>query len=130
MNRGNYARASTMRRIVRSFLTAGSATAEAGTGHHVRQIVNLGAGYDTLYFVLKELRESEGLHPFCVYEVDMAPVVRGKVGHIQRSTMLTEVLEKANAVVTCTEAEAAVHAEDYHLFAADLRETGALEASL
>lgn len=81
------------------------------------QIINLGAGFDTLYWRLKE--SGHRFHRFV--EVDFSSVTSKKIHQIKRANnsvdLNTFFSEKAEEKQHCD-----LHAGDYHLIGADLRQ--------
>jgi hypothetical protein len=84
MNRGYYSRVRIIRGLLLDFLNAGG-----------RQVVNLGAGYDTTFFYLKSknllpMKEKEEI---VFYEFDLPQVVRNKTQLISKHEPLMSLLE-------------------------------------
>ncbi len=50
---GYYSRVAALQELVRQFLASSSSGTEAASGKASRQILSLGAGYDTLFFTLQ-----------------------------------------------------------------------------
>jgi len=110
INRGYYARVSIFRRTLRKFLENG------GT-----QILSLGAGFDTNYFLLC----IEGYRDVTYYEVDFQEVVSTKAAIIQSHPKLASLLENAKI----TESGDLISSR-YYLLVADLRDIYAFEQKL
>ena len=58
------------------------------------QVVSLGAGFDTLYWNLKD----EGLNPASFIEVDFSAVTSMKIAHIRRGKILLENISSEGMV--------------------------------
>ncbi|NXJ86824.1 TYW4 protein, partial [Trogon melanurus] len=115
--RGYYIRARAVDHCVQDFLLK--------TRSHPRtQILSLGAGFDSLYFRLKDVGL---LHHAVVYEVDFPGVARQKAALIRRT-------EELSALVGDTGGEAlgavTLSGEDYKLLGVDLSELCELERAL
>ena len=75
INRGYYARVLAMRRVLDAFLAVSLTDDPADASKRARrQIVSLGAGFDTTWFRLR----AEGREPARYIEVDHAPIVAKK----------------------------------------------------
>lgn len=83
INRGYWSRVSAIRRIVTAFLSA--------TASCKKQVVVLGAGYDTLYFHLL----SQGIVPDAYWEMDFSEVMQEKEMKIARNHELKQLLQKS-----------------------------------
>ncbi|XP_061485291.1 tRNA wybutosine-synthesizing protein 4 isoform X2 [Rhineura floridana] len=118
IHRGYYARAQAVEHCVRAFLLSTQ-------GCPRRQIISLGAGFDSFYFFLK----SEGLLDRAViFEVDFPDVVCHKSALISRTEELAALTgngasAQALGVVTFS-------GEDYRLLGVDLSELPRLEEAL
>ena len=113
INRGYYARVSAMSQLLHQLVSV-----IEKTGSPV-QIVNLGAGFDTLYWRLKSHSKDKGsavanLRAFV--ELDMMAVTMRKLHYIRRRPQLLQVLGED---IRFSSSE--LHASDYHLVTADLR---------
>lgn len=112
INRGYFARSVSIAFIVEQFIET----------HPNGQVISLGAGYDTLYWRLKNknLLEpgSEGSQEKAVryVEIDMSSVVIHKIMSIRRHTELSKALESISYKGE------ALHSKNYHLIAFDLRQ--------
>ncbi|KFU86766.1 Leucine carboxyl methyltransferase 2, partial [Chaetura pelagica] len=116
-HRGYYIRARAVDHCVQDFLLK--------TQSHLRtQILSLGAGFDSLYFRLKDMGL---LHHTVVYEVDFPNVACQKATLIQRT-------EELSALVGDTGGEGlgaiTFSGEDYKLLGVDLSELSELERAL
>ncbi|NXA22972.1 TYW4 protein, partial [Ibidorhyncha struthersii] len=117
IHRGYYIRARAVDHCVQDFLLK--------TQSHPRtQIVSLGAGFDSLYFRLKDIGL---LHHTVVYEVDFPNVACQKAALIKR-------MKELSALVGHTEGEGlgviTFSGEDYKLLGVDLSELSDLERAL
>ena len=114
INRGYYARVSALTQLVNQLISVIDKTGSAF------QIVNLGAGFDTLYWRLKSLYLSHKKNGPAVLkafvEIDMMAVTMHKVHCIRRRPKLLQVLGED---IRFSSSE--LHATDYHLIHADLR---------
>lgn len=114
INRGYYARVKGMRILLDQFLLQTECSC---------QIINLGAGFDTLFWLLKE----EGLTPKLFVEVDFGVVTSRKSYSIRSRRKLQEAFSQDDGLkIEGNEA----HSKHYHLLAADLRDVSELESKL
>lgn len=114
INRGYYARVKGMRTLLNQFL----AKTECNC-----QVINLGAGFDSLFWLLKE----ENLAPKLFVEVDFASVTSRKCYSIRTRRKLQEAFSLDDGLrIDGNEA----HSKHYHLLAVDLREIHTLEKKL
>lgn len=114
INRGYYARVKGMHTLLDQFL----AKTECNC-----QVVNLGAGFDSLFWLLKE----ESLAPKLFVEVDFASVTGRKCYNIRNRRKLQEAFSPDDGLkIEGSEA----HSKHYHLLAVDLREVDTLERKL
>ena len=119
MNRGTYARVLSIRSAVESFLAK---VKEAGLGP--AQVISLGAGFDTLPFLLAEQREENGLAAYL--ELDMFEVIAKKVGIMRKNRVLKESIGSS-----ATFRESGVGGSEwYACAAADLRDVESVLATL
>ncbi|XP_076923365.1 leucine carboxyl methyltransferase 1 homolog [Bidens hawaiensis] len=81
INRGYFARWATFRKFLHQFLNSESKSNE---GHIKKQILSLGAGFDTTYFQLKD----EGRAPHLYVELDFKEVTCKKSTIIENSPQL------------------------------------------
>lgn len=106
INHGYFARSTAIAYVVERFIR-----------HHSQgcQVINLGAGYDTLYWRLK------GKNPLGAnmkyVEIDMSPVVVHKIMSIRRHAP-----ELAIPLSSITYKGEGLHSDDYHLISFDLRQ--------
>lgn len=113
INRGYYARVKGMEKILIQFLELTQREC---------QVVNLGAGFDTRFWQLKEA----GLSPKLFFEVDFGAVTSRKCMAIRRRKPLQTFFDEQDLTFGPQE----LHAKDYHLIAGDLRNVSELEAKL
>uniref|UniRef100_A0A8B9FSM6 tRNA wybutosine-synthesizing protein 4 n=1 Tax=Amazona collaria TaxID=241587 RepID=A0A8B9FSM6_9PSIT len=117
VHRGYYIRARAVDHCVQDFLLK--------TQSHPRtQILSLGAGFDSLYFRLKDMGL---LHHTMIYEVDFPNVAQQKAALIKRT-------EELSALVGSSEGEGlgviTFSGKDYKLLGVDLSELSQLERAL
>uniref|UniRef100_A0A1I7W271 Leucine carboxyl methyltransferase 1 n=2 Tax=Loa loa TaxID=7209 RepID=A0A1I7W271_LOALO len=115
ISRGYWARISAVKAVVDAFLKEFP---------EKRQIINLGAGFDTLYWRLKE--EGKQLHRYV--EVDFSSVTTKKIRQMRRPgspNLLSMFLEKPKELE-----HSDLHAGDYHLVGADLRQLNEFKEKL
>eukprot|EP00899_Mesostigma_viride_P024360 jgi/Mesvir1/5108/Mv15268-RA.1 len=119
INRGYYARWAAIRRLLTDFLLAG------GEAAGPKQVLSLGAGYDTAYFQT----HSEGTLPsYRCFELDYLEVTRKKAMFIQQNERLRTRLGET---ATIDPDKGHVHSPGgYHLLPVDLRDVDAMEAAL
>ncbi|NXW65319.1 TYW4 protein, partial [Eurystomus gularis] len=116
VHRGYYIRAHAVDHCVQDFLLK--------TRSHPRtQILSLGAGFDSLYFRLKDMGL---LHHSVVYEVDFPNVVSQKATLIKRMKDLSALVGDAGGEGLGV----AFSGEDYKLLGVDLSELSELERAL
>ncbi|KAK6618023.1 hypothetical protein RUM43_012381 [Polyplax serrata] len=115
INRGYYARIMGVWSLLEKFLkTAGKEC----------QIVNLGAGFDTLYWRLKDSG-----HIISNYvEVDFPTVTSRKCHFIKRNKQLLEKIHAEDGEIRLSATD--LHASGFHIIGADLRNVKDLEAKL
>lgn len=115
INRGYYARIKAIETFVYKFLRRTGDTA---------QIVNLGAGFDTLYWRLRDDACS-----FANYiEIDFAAVTSRKCHMIKKSKFLLDRIHDQDGEVKLSQTD--LHAGRYHCMGADLRNLQQLEVKL
>ncbi|KAM3728472.1 Leucine carboxyl methyltransferase [Dirofilaria immitis] len=115
ISRGYWARIIAIKAIVDAFLKAFPEKC---------QIINLGAGFDTLYWRLKE----EGKQLYRYVEVDFSSVTAKKIRQIRRpgSPSLISMFSEEPKEVEHSD----LHAGDYHLVGADLRQLNEFKEKL
>lgn len=115
INRGYYARVRGVETFIHKFLSKAGQTA---------QIVNLGAGFDTLYWRLKD----RGYNIANYVEIDFPTVTAKKSYMIKRNKQLLERIHEQDGEVRLSQTD--LHAGPYHCMGADLRNVAQLEAKL
>ncbi|RZC36385.1 LCM domain containing protein [Asbolus verrucosus] len=115
INRGYYARVKGVERFIKTFLK------KAGPSS---QIVNLGAGFDTLYWRLKD----QGVYISNYVEIDFPTVTARKCYAIKRNKQLLERIHEQDGEVKLSATD--LHAGNYHCIGADLRNISQLEMKL
>jgi len=115
INRGFYARVKGVHALLKQFLEITKCQG---------QIVNLGAGFDTTYWNLKD----DGLAPKNFIEVDFQGVTSRKTYYIQHRKPLLERLASEDSEVKFVDAD--LHSKEYHIVAADLRNLTELKTKL
>ena len=108
INRGYYARVAIVTHLVNKFIECCEAA-----GKQV-QVINIGAGFDTLYWRLKSQHKVSNINSFV--EIDLPGVTARKVLSIRRKNKLLEHLGKD---IKCSSSE--LHSNCYHLMSFDLR---------
>ncbi|XP_050680608.1 leucine carboxyl methyltransferase 1 [Leptidea sinapis] len=106
INRGYYARVKAMEMFIHQFLERCDTKC---------QIINLGCGFDTLYWRLKDTTQAVANF----IELDFPAVVRKKYQIIKRNKQLLEKICNEDGEVVIRSGD--VHAAGYHLAACDLR---------
>ncbi|KAL3279215.1 hypothetical protein HHI36_016728 [Cryptolaemus montrouzieri] len=115
INRGYFARVKGMERFIQKFLS------KAGS---LAQIVNFGAGYDTLYWRLKE----EGIHISNYVEIDFPNVTSNKCYMIKRNKELLQIIHDQDGEIKFSSTD--LHAGNYHCIGVDMRNLALLETKL
>ncbi|KAK2840324.1 hypothetical protein Q5P01_014064 [Channa striata] len=90
-----------------------------------RQILSLGAGFDSLYF---RLHSDGALHRAVVFEVDFPDVTRRKAALIKSNVTLREMLESSHSLSPTGPVH--VSSSRYCLLGVDVREKSQLEEAL
>lgn len=108
INRGYYARVATVTHLVQQFIES------CVKSKKQVQIINIGAGFDTLYWRLTSLYKVTNLHSFV--EIDLPGVTARKVLSIRRKGKL---LDNLGEDIKCNSSE--LHSNCYHLISFDLR---------
>lgn len=114
INRGYYIRHKVVRHLVNEFLKVTSCDC---------QIVNIGAGFDTLYW---NLHESDNLPKHGIYEIDMKYNVQKKCMLIKTKRQLNAFLSNYSINVR----DAVITSDQYHLMSADVTNVPELEKCL
>ncbi|KNC99526.1 uncharacterized protein SPPG_04917 [Spizellomyces punctatus DAOM BR117] len=107
INRGSYTRSKALDTLVQQFLKSGDGSPKT------KQIVSLGAGSDTRWFLLK----AQDLHPARYYEIDFPEITGRKAQIIKKNNEMTELLGEHLLTSGGTE----LHSDNYHLIPGDLR---------
>ncbi|XP_018330902.1 leucine carboxyl methyltransferase 1 [Agrilus planipennis] len=115
INRGYYARVKGVEILVHKFLKRAGPKA---------QIVNLGCGFDTLFWRLKD----DGVQVNKFVEIDFPTVTAKKCYLIKRNKQLLEKVYEKDGEVKLSATD--LHAGTYHLLGADLRHVNELEVKL
>lgn len=115
ISRGYYARVTAMRKLLHKFLMLTDRNC---------QVVNLGAGSDTNYWLLKEL----DLFPKSFIEMDFKSVTARKVAQIKRHEVLLQTIASEDEDIKLSKSE--IHGSDYHLVDADLSILSQVEKKL
>lgn len=123
MLRGYYIRSYIMRDVVRKFLMYQN----DGEDMKYKQIVNLGAGFDTLYFWLKN--ENLWSDNIGYYELDFQNVFKRKVNSILKKKELVDLLGGESNIIF-NEQEGSLDAGSYHIIPTDLRKLDLLRQQL
>ncbi|TPX62163.1 hypothetical protein PhCBS80983_g00721 [Powellomyces hirtus] len=104
---GTYTRSKAIDQLIHDFLTAGDGNPRT------KQIVSIGAGSDTRYFLLK----NGGMQPGNYFEIDFAEITAKKAQTIAKNKALSDTIGPFQLASGGTE----LHGADYHLLAGDLR---------
>ncbi|KAL0373484.1 UNVERIFIED_CONTAM: Leucine carboxyl methyltransferase 1 [Sesamum radiatum] len=117
INRGYFARYAALRKLLYEFLDCGMTGDEKGIR---KQILSLGAGFDTTFFQLQD----EGKAPYLYVELDFKEVTSKKAALIENSTQLRSKVGEAASI--CQE-KGEVLADHYKLLPVDLRDIPKLD---
>ncbi|KAK7576295.1 hypothetical protein V9T40_012581 [Parthenolecanium corni] len=115
INRGYFARVCGVNAVVKSFLDK--------TGNKC-QIINLGCGFDTLYWRLKE--NNFNISNFI--DVDFPTVTARKCHSIKRNNVLLQSLHNEDGEISFRDTD--LHSFNYHITGVDLRNINDLEYKL
>ena len=115
INRGYYARVKGIEGFVDKFLKLAGEKS---------QVINLGAGFDTLYWRLKETDRS----PANFIELDFPSVTARKCYHIKKHRQLIDMLNTEDGEIRFSTTD--LHAPNYHLMGMDLRHLSELTNKL
>ncbi|CAL0329501.1 unnamed protein product [Lupinus luteus] len=107
INRGYFARWAAFRKLLYQFLDVGSTK---------KQILSLGAGFDTTYFQLQD----EGKAPYLYVEVDFKEVTSKKAALIESYSQLRS---KVGETASISREKGEVLSDHYKLLPVDLRDT-------
>ncbi|KAH9627485.1 hypothetical protein KSS87_006176 [Heliosperma pusillum] len=113
INRGYYARFAAVRQLLDQFLN--SDTHDGQGGHAKKQVLSLGAGFDTTFFQLQE----EGKSPHLYVELDFKEVTSKKAALIE---IHEEMREKVGVAASISTDTGEVHGDHYKLLPVDLRD--------
>ncbi|CAN6909251.1 unnamed protein product [Brassica oleracea var. botrytis] len=114
INRGYFSRWAAFRKLLAQFLESGISSNE--TAQPKKQILSLGAGFDTTYFQLLD----EGKAPFLYVELDFKEVTSKKAAVIENSSQLRDKILGANSSISVEEGQ--VLSDHYKLLPVDLRD--------
>eukprot|EP00257_Ricinus_communis_P028033 XP_025015447.1 leucine carboxyl methyltransferase 1 homolog isoform X2 [Ricinus communis] len=117
INRGYYARWAALRKLMYQFLDCEMNGDEKG--HTKKQILSIGAGFDTTYFQLQD----EGKAPSLYVELDFKEVTSKKAAIIESS----QLREKVGASASISQEKGEVFSEHYKLLPVDLRDIQKLD---
>ncbi|KAI5054998.1 hypothetical protein GOP47_0030143 [Adiantum capillus-veneris] len=120
INRGYYARWASIRKLLMQFLEVGTSSSN---GHSKKQILSLGAGFDTLYFQLQDERQA----PHLFVELDFKEVTSKKAIIIDAYEPLRSKLGSTNAI---KKEQGQILSDHYKLLPADLRDLNSLDMLL
>lgn len=115
INRGYYARVKGIETFIQKFISRAGSSA---------QIINFGAGYDTLYWRLKD----EGVQILNYIEIDFPSVTARKCHVIKRNKTLLERIYSQDGEVKLSATD--LHSSNYHCIGVDIRNLSALETKL
>ncbi|KAL1217146.1 Leucine carboxyl methyltransferase 1-like protein [Cardamine amara subsp. amara] len=113
INRGYFSRWAAFRKLMAQFLESGTSSNE--TAQAKKQILSLGAGFDTTYFQLLD----EGKGPHLYVELDFKEVTSKKAAVIENSSQLRDKIGE-NASISVEEGQ--VLSDHYKLLSVDLRD--------
>ncbi|KAG7025343.1 tRNA wybutosine-synthesizing protein 4, partial [Cucurbita argyrosperma subsp. argyrosperma] len=122
INRGYFARWAALRNLLFQFLNVGTNTEE----HTKKQILSLGAGFDTTYFQL-QASFNEGNAPHLYVELDFKEVTSKKAAIIEACSQLRE---KLSGTVSISQEKGEVFSDHYKLLPVDLRDIDKLNEVL
>ncbi|KAG4132569.1 hypothetical protein ERO13_D08G040100v2 [Gossypium hirsutum] len=118
INRGYFARWAAFRKLLYQFLDCEGSNSEKGKTR--RQILSLGAGFDTTYFQLQD----EGKAPYLYVELDFKEVTSKKASLIESYSQLRD---KIGATASISRENGEVLSDHYKLLAVDLRDIQKLD---
>lgn len=127
MLRGYYIRTFIMRDIVRRFMEHND-----NYGNNKRQIVNLGAGFDTLYWWLKENKlvlDENNESNIKYYELDFLPVLQRKLASLSGSNELLQQIGKEENIIFDVKA-GKLQSPEYFILPTDLRDIELVKSNL
>uniref|UniRef100_A0A5B7BE94 Leucine carboxyl methyltransferase 1 homolog n=1 Tax=Davidia involucrata TaxID=16924 RepID=A0A5B7BE94_DAVIN len=118
INRGYFARWAAFRKLLYQFLNCEKNTDEKG--HTKKQILSLGAGFDTTFFQLQE----EGKAPYLYIELDFKEVTSKKAALIETCSQLRD---KVGETASISREKGEVLSDHYKLLPVDLRDIQKLD---
>ncbi|WCJ23014.1 hypothetical protein M5689_005065 [Euphorbia peplus] len=118
INRGYFSRWAALRKLMYQFLDC--ELSSGGENHTKKQILSIGAGFDTTYFQLQD----EGKAPSLYVELDFKEVTSKKAAIIESYSQLRDKLE---ATASISRENGEVLSENYKLLPADLRDIQKLD---
>ncbi|CAA3024585.1 tRNA wybutosine-synthesizing 4 [Olea europaea subsp. europaea] len=118
INRGYFARYAAVRKLLHQFLNCEVNT--DGQGNTKKQILSLGAGFDTTYFQLQD----EGKAPYLYVELDFIEVTSKKAALIETYSQLRD---KVGETASISQEKGEVLSEHYKLLPVDLRDLQKLD---
>nr|CAG4645626.1 EOG090X08O3 [Lynceus sp. MCZ IZ 141354] len=116
INRGYFARVYSIKQLIDAFFKEVQGKA---------QIINLGAGFDTLFWRLKH---EDIANISCFIDVDFPTVTSRKCHHIKNTPGLLQYLHDEDSEVQVSNSE--LHSHIYHIIAADLRNVPEFETKI
>ncbi|KAL3615527.1 Leucine carboxyl methyltransferase 1 [Castilleja foliolosa] len=117
INRGYFARYAALRKILHEFLYCGNNMDEKSNR---KQIVSLGAGFDTTFFQLQD----EGKSPYLYVELDFKEVTSKKAALIENYVQLRSKVGEAASI---SQEKGEVLGDHYKLLPVDLRDIKKLD---
>ncbi|KAK9142880.1 hypothetical protein Syun_012280 [Stephania yunnanensis] len=117
INRGYFARWAALRNLILQFLHCGRHSDGSVTK---KQILSLGAGFDTTYFQLQD----EGIGPFLYVELDFKEVTSKKAAIIEN---FGELRDKIGPTASILRDKGEIHGDHYKLLPIDLRDVDKLD---
>jgi len=114
INRGYFARSYALDNLIDRFLKAGNQVQ--------KQIISLGAGFDTRFFQLQTSETKSNIAKYI--EIDFPEVVASKIEIIQSNPQLLALINSSTGDST------QLHSNHYHIFGTDLRDISQLKEKL
>ncbi|XP_042489215.1 leucine carboxyl methyltransferase 1 homolog isoform X2 [Macadamia integrifolia] len=121
INRGYYARWAALRKLLLQFLSFERHSGEKG--HLKKQILSLGAGFDTTFFQLQD----EGNAPYLYVELDFKEVTSKKAALIDTCNQLRD---KIGSTAFISREKGEVLSDNYKLLPVDLRDIQKLDDAI
>ncbi|RDD38765.1 tRNA wybutosine-synthesizing protein 4 [Trichoplax sp. H2] len=122
INRGYYIRAKAIDFVIRKFLSYSNNDEAANKN---KQILSLGAGFDTLYYRYHSLNM---LDSTIVYEVDFPELVKNKSRLIRNNDILKNAI--GNEISNTSNNDTGISTQGYKLIGSDLKNLPVLEKNL